>query len=330
MYPYPSCLFSQTVPVFMDGQSFENIICPNPLENTRYSKSAGDTHQRFNHDNNADNYYELNSLDANQNVLQSASSPGINSESTNNNVINNNYFQTNCDTICNTNLVYRGQFSGKYFGHHSMQLPHSPIVCHDIIGNPLITFYAYLIIRCIADLSLMVCFLVIDSLNVYYTANFDTIYGGFKKAISLGTATFVWPVCSGFLIDYYSSIMGKPDYSPAFVLFVGFLLIGCSLVVSLQIEPSQSEFNYMRRNNNISNQYIADLCGSNLNLNCDKIGSKDHKPNATYSSRPGLNQLVKISFKSKLMLVLILPFVMLLGFYFSLTQLQMNTYYYSL
>lgn len=30
------------------------------------------------------------------------------------------------------------------------------------------------------------------------------------------------------------------------------------------------------------------------------------------------------------MLVLILPFVMLLGFYFSLTQLQMNTYYYSL
>ena len=101
-------------------------------------------------------------------------------------------------------------------------------------------------------------------------------------------------------------------------------------MASLQKGLSQSEFNYMRRNNNISNQYIADLCGSNLNLNCDKIGSKDHKPNATYSSRPGLNQLVKISFKSKLMLVLILPFVMLLGFYFSLTQLQMNTYYYSL
>ena len=209
-----------------------------------------------------------------------------------------------------------------------MQLPHSPIVCHDIIGDPLLTFYSYLVIRCIADLSLMVCFLAIDSLNVYYSANFDTIYGGFQKAISLGTSSFIWPVVSGSLIDYFSSsISGKPDYSAAFVLFVGFMLIGCSLVVSLQIAPSTSEFNYMKRNHNLSNTFIADLCGSNLN--CDKLG-KEHKQNALYSSRPELNQLIRVSFKSKLLLVLIVPFVVLLGFYFSLAQLQVNTYYLSL
>ena len=209
-----------------------------------------------------------------------------------------------------------------------MQLPHSPIVCHDIIGDPLLTFYSYLVIRCVADLSLMVCFLAIDSLGVYYSANFDTIYGGFQKALSLGTSSFIWPVVSGSLIDYFSSsISGKPDYSAAFVLFVGFMLIGCSLVVSLQIAPSTSEFQYMKRNHNLSNTFIADLCGSNLN--CDKLG-KEHKQNALYSSRPELNQLIRVSFKSKLLLVLIVPFVVLLGFYFSLTQLQMNTYYLSL
>lgn len=91
MYPYPSCLFQQSVPVFMDGQSFESIICPNPLENTRYSKGAEG--QRSSHENaspTADNYYELNPLERTAG--------------------DSNYYQTNCDTICNTNLIYRGQF----------------------------------------------------------------------------------------------------------------------------------------------------------------------------------------------------------------------------
>lgn len=91
MYPYPSCLFSQSVPVFMDGQSFESIICPNPLENTRYSKGTDGQPQRSSHEStSADNYYELNPLER---------SSGDSS-----------YYQTNCDTICNTNLIYRGQF----------------------------------------------------------------------------------------------------------------------------------------------------------------------------------------------------------------------------
>lgn len=98
MYPYPSCLFSQVVPVFMDGQSFDDIICPNPLENTRYTKNPNEhSHRPPTNDNNVDSYYELNSLD-NQNVQNTQSS---NSEA--------NYYQTNCDTICNTNLIYRGQ-----------------------------------------------------------------------------------------------------------------------------------------------------------------------------------------------------------------------------
>ena len=84
IYPYPSCLFTQNVPVFMDGQSFENIICMNPLENIRYSKNDGGNNQKS-HEN--DNYYELNT----------------------NNEHLNDYYQTNCDTICNTNLIYRGQ-----------------------------------------------------------------------------------------------------------------------------------------------------------------------------------------------------------------------------
>lgn len=208
-----------------------------------------------------------------------------------------------------------------------MQLPYSPIVCNDIIGDPLVTFYSYLVIRCIADLSLMISFLIIDSLSVYYSANFDTIYGGFRKALSLCTPAFIWPVISGFLIDYYSSITGKSaDYSPAFVLFIGFLLIGCSLVFSLQIAPSMNEFRRVQNNHNISNTFIADLCGSNLN--CDKLG-KEQKQHL-HSSRPELNKLIKVSFKSKFMLILILPFVVLLGFYFSLTQLQMNIYYLSI
>ena len=83
----------------------------------------------------------------------------------------------------------------------------------------------------------------------------------------------------------------------------------------------------MRRNHNISNTFIADLCGSNLN--CDKL-AKDHKQNTLYNSRPELNQLIRVSFKSKLLLVLIIPFIVLLGFFFSLIQLQMNTYYLAL
>lgn len=75
----------------MDGQSFESIICPNPLENTRYSKGAeGQSRSSHENTNSPDNYYELNPLER---------SGGDSS-----------YYQTNCDTICNTNLIYRGQF----------------------------------------------------------------------------------------------------------------------------------------------------------------------------------------------------------------------------
>ena len=145
----------------------------------------------------------------------------------------------NCLIHCKVNLVHRPRGSAAHL------LPKSPTPCHDLDGNPKITFYAYLAVRSFADLFLFVAFNLLDGLSITLTNNFDNLYGGIKKTRSMALPMFLTPFFTGFLVDFYSSQAGQPDYAPPFILFDGFMLITVILVLST---PSSSPNSGLNKN----------------------------------------------------------------------------------
>ncbi|RWS05358.1 hypothetical protein B4U79_17677 [Dinothrombium tinctorium] len=139
----------------------------------------------------------------------------------------------NCMIHCNVNILHRP---------HSPPnaAPRPPVPCYDLTGNPKATFYSYLIFRCCADFALFTAFALIDALAITFTNNFDSLYGGLSKVLTIAIPLAFWsPIC-GLLVDYYSSLAKQSDYAPPFILFDGMALISCALVIALPITPFTS------------------------------------------------------------------------------------------
>lgn len=105
-------------------------------------------------------------------------------------------FVQNCVIHCKVNLLHRPN------SDRSISKPPAP--CLDVTGDPVVTFYAYLVVRSFADLFLFVAFCLLDGLAVTLTNNYDCLYAGSGRAVSTVLPLVLFPVLTGFLLDYYS------------------------------------------------------------------------------------------------------------------------------
>ena len=141
-------------------------------------------------------------------------------------------FVQSCQVHCKVNLLHRPK------GGSGRSKPPSP--CLDVTGDPMLTFYAYLVLRSFADLFLFVAYNLLDGLAISLTNNFDTLYTGSARFFSLIMPLTAFPLLTGSLLDYYSQQAGQPDYAPAFILFDGLILITAVLVVAAPAAPLAS------------------------------------------------------------------------------------------
>ncbi|XP_067141761.1 major facilitator superfamily domain-containing protein 6-A-like isoform X1 [Centruroides vittatus] len=126
-----------------------------------------------------------------------------------------------CSIKCFLKLTYK---------NHSLD----PAPCEDVLGDSTLTFWVYLGVRSFADLCIMTVICLLDAVTISSINDFYGLYGRMHVWAALGLAIFS-PV-AGILIDYYSGIAGKPDYSPAIFIFDGLALITCALIIALPIE----------------------------------------------------------------------------------------------
>ena len=140
-------------------------------------------------------------------------------------------FVHNCNVYCHINLKQkRNTKNGSNVG---IRLP-TP--CLIETGDPKQTFYAYLGIRALADLSLFTAYTLLDALSIAMTNDFDSIYGGFSKLWALIIPMIAWPPITGQLVDYFSTA-DSPNYAPPIIVFDGLIIITAFLVVMMPLSP---------------------------------------------------------------------------------------------
>lgn len=156
-------------------------------------------------------------------------------------------FVHSCQIHCKVNLLHRTSRDS------STSAPKQPTLCYDITGDPMVTFYSYLVVRSAADLFSFVAYNLLDALLVTLTNNFDSLYGGTRNVLSIILPLSYLPFISGLLIDYYSHQAGRADYAPPFILFDGLILITTVLVVAAPAAPlvslSSEKKKYLTSNN---------------------------------------------------------------------------------
>ncbi|KAG1653631.1 hypothetical protein GQR58_025460 [Nymphon striatum] len=133
------------------------------------------------------------------------------------------YKKPGCQFVCNMRESVKGK--------NSIFRKFPP--CLEIYGDPFLTFYLYLAVRSVADLCLMTVISLIDSVTVLSISEYKGIYGRSRVWTALGLSIF-GPV-SGALIDHYSEVENRVNYSPAFIIFDGFMLITAVLTIALPI-----------------------------------------------------------------------------------------------
>lgn len=139
-------------------------------------------------------------------------------------------FIQNCYVHCKVNMMHRPRNAPK-----SRSKPPDP--CYDIIGDPVITFYAYLVARSAAEMFAFTAYNLLDALSVTLENNFDTLFGGLAKVLSTSLPLMIFPIVTGILIDYYSLLANQADYSPSFILYDGVVLIASALVIAAPVAP---------------------------------------------------------------------------------------------
>lgn len=173
-----------------------------------------------------------------------------------------------------------------------------PLPCIYTTGQIEITFYSYLILRSLADFFLFTSFTLIDALSITLTNNYDLLYGKYKKVLSIVLPLSVWPIVTGFLIDYFSNHVHRADYSPVFVIFSGLILISVIITLCFPISPilESSLFSYSS---------ISSLSPSSSNRRISN----------------------SMSMKNKIILISIIPFVLALGINWGLLDIFLSNFY---
>lgn len=191
-------------------------------------------------------------------------------------------FVHNCIIQCKVNLHYRPSKSSLNRGISSAR---SPDPCYDMVGDARITFYWYLLIRSAADVFLFTSYNLIDALGITLTNNFDTLYGGLQKSISIVTPLIVFPLLSGCLIDYYSYLSGRSDYAPPFILFDGIMTIAAVLVIAAPAAPLKSLTKSKSGSTHVVYHHIPSSTSNNKRRsNKSLVGSSSSVSSSTHAS----------------------------------------------
>ncbi|XP_015793337.1 uncharacterized protein LOC107369880 isoform X2 [Tetranychus urticae] len=219
-----------------------------------------------------------------------------------------------CSIHCRVDMVHRS---------HSILT--TPLPCYRLSGRPQVTFYAYLALRSVADLSLFTGFALLDSLAITLTNDFDSIYGRASKLLAITLPMSLWPVGSGILSDYFSLVSKRPDYSPIFVIYDGFILITIILIICFPIEPISIKFNFIS---------YTSLSTTSLNESNRQNNKQSTLPLTKSSSKTSRNlkessstSSSSMKFKQKICLFALLPFVLFLGSTWGLLYNYLPAYY---
>ncbi|KAF8767345.1 Major facilitator superfamily domain-containing [Argiope bruennichi] len=113
-----------------------------------------------------------------------------------------------------------------------------PRQCEEAFGNPTTTFWSYLVLRSIGDLCLLTAICLLDAVTIWSTIDYEGCYGRMHVWAALGMASLS-PI-SGSLLDYYTDMDGRIDFTPPSFLASAFSVIACALIIVLPIHRQKS------------------------------------------------------------------------------------------
>lgn len=206
-----------------------------------------------------------------------------------------------CTIQCRVDMIHRA---------HSVMT--SPLPCFRMTGNQMLTFWSYLVARCMADFCLFTGFALIDALAITLTNDFDAIYGRASKTISIAFPLMLWPAGVGFLVDYFSTITSRPDYSPIFVIYNGLILITIIMLICFPVTPI-IDSNPVPYSSLSSTSLTAITASMNSISKHSKSGKEKSKTRWTSKHLVSEDEQPKMSLKNKIILTSLIPFVMVLG-----------------
>ncbi|GIX86050.1 hypothetical protein CDAR_285601 [Caerostris darwini] len=114
-----------------------------------------------------------------------------------------------------------------------------PRQCEEAFGNPSTTFWSYLILRSIGDFCLLTAICLLDAVTIWSTVDYEGCYGRIHVWAALGMA-FLAPI-SGSLLDYYTDMDGRIDFSPPSFLSAIFAVICCAFIIVLPLHRQKSQ-----------------------------------------------------------------------------------------
>jgi MFS family permease len=266
LHPYASCVYTQSQPVFVDGDSFERISCFDATTDALSPSLLPSPPESMPDQGHRDNGFTaaLHSSDE--------SSP-TNSAST---VLPADH----CESLCNVNLLQRTQHSAQSLSGsanaHSVSV--HPTLCEQVQGDPLLTFALFSTFRVLADCGLLLVHLALMSLHTYHTSNLQLLHGGLARFVSFGSAAILWPTISGLLLHLYSE-PPRYDYAPCFLLFAAHALVAAALSGVLPVGPAWLELQAALNSRHASNLYLAEqVVYATSRVRKSKVGSSCHLP----------------------------------------------------
>lgn len=123
-------------------------------------------------------------------------------------------------------------------GFTSGGTPMMPRPCEEAYGNPTTTFWSYLILRSIGDLCLLTTICLLDAVTIWSTVDYEGAYGRIHAWAALGIAALA--PFSGALLDHFTDMNGKADFSPPAFLSAGFAVLTCALVIAFPLQRQKS------------------------------------------------------------------------------------------
>ncbi|XP_053203697.1 uncharacterized protein LOC128388338 [Panonychus citri] len=212
--------------------------------------------------------------------------------------------------------------------HRSHSILTSPLPCYRLSGRPQVTFYSYLALRSVADLTLFTGFSLLDSLAITLTNDFDSIYGRASKLFAITLPMSLWSIGAGILSDYFSLVTKRPDYSPIFVIYDGFILITIILIICFPVEPISITSNLI----SYTSLSSTSLNGESNRRQQQNQNSPNHqstltKISSTRSTTKKQTESSSMKFRHKIGLFLLLPFTLILGTTWGLLYNYLPAYY---
>lgn len=280
LHPYASCVYRQSQPVFVDGDTFERISCFDASSDGSTSMPTVATLLSLPENAAGSNKQERDRTfeSAFDSMIEANANGPL--DSTSSQTQDNSLAIDHCESVCNVNLLQRTQHSAQTFtaftNAHSVSV--HPTLCEQVQGDALLTFTLFTTFRVAADCVLLLVHLALISLHTYHTSNFQLLHGGLHRFLSFGTASILWPIVSGLLLYSYSE-PSRFDYAPCFLLFAGLELVAAALSFVLPIGPAWLELQAALNSRHASNLFLAEhIVFATSRIRKSEVGSSCHLP----------------------------------------------------